>query len=301
MKHLYIFLLAIFITCSAKAQVFAPIGAEWYYTNIESFFGPSQGYEKIRVVGDTVIQGKNCRVLNRILMTTWNGAYTLPNTYLHISGDTVFRMAPDTTFSVLYNFGAQPGYSWVTKEWLWSQNAGYVDITITVDSISTMQHNGHQLRQLHLSTDHNLLSFGYRGTITETLGGANYMFLEDYAMSHDDIRVNLRCYSDPVFGNYQADPSIPCTQMISATPENNPVFPHKIYPNPTAGTVNIEFPSVNHPKTLRIYDALGRQIQQHQVTASQSEILVNLPTEGLYLFLTEIQGQIVFSQKVIRE
>ena len=59
-----IFLNAILLLCSSvAAQEFAPIGSEWYYTNIESFFLPNQGYVKIESVGDTIIQEISTRRL----------------------------------------------------------------------------------------------------------------------------------------------------------------------------------------------------------------------------------------------
>ena len=129
------------------------------------------------------------------------------------------------------------------------------------------------------------------------------MFPVDYGFSDSFIRIGLRCYSDPNFGNYQSNPSIGCTQLITTSaPENNPLFPQKTYPNPTAGLVKIEFPAeIRQPKTLRIFDTTGRLVQQHQIAAEQKAIQVTLPAKGLYLFLTEIQGQTVFSQKIIRE
>ena len=232
MKKLYSLLLVFLLSFGASAQVFATLGAEWHYTNLESGWMPNRGYEKVTAVGDTVIQGKVCRKLERTLVTTYSSTVqSLPDEFLHINGDTVFLLQADSLFHVLYNFAAQPGDSWIILGRTSWGDPTLGDVVVTVDSISVTSINGHQLRQLHVSTTTSLTSFGHPSTITEKLGGANYMFPVDYGFSDSFIRIGLRCYSDPNFGNYQSNPSIGCTQLITTSaPENNPLFPQKLTP-----------------------------------------------------------------------
>jgi hypothetical protein len=47
---------------SAIAQDFAPIGAEWYYTERHAFSGDIT-FLKISSIKDTIVNQKNCRIL----------------------------------------------------------------------------------------------------------------------------------------------------------------------------------------------------------------------------------------------
>jgi len=180
MKLLQTICLILVFNAFAQAQDFAPIGATWYYTNIESFFlYQYEGYIKVESIKDTIIQGHTCKELTKTRYGTNGSVGSIGNEYLYTSGDTVFHLSDNDTFYILYNWGAQVGDTWVTRTFdLYAQ--GDVETTIRVDNISTTTISGQTLRTLTIRTIDSLsinpisgsyMSFGAPGTLIEKLGG----------------------------------------------------------------------------------------------------------------------------------
>ena len=156
---------------------FAPVGSHWYYTNIPSFFSPDQDYVEVICIGDTVVQGKNCRHLQKI----YRGSYERDE-FVYSSGDTVFRLGDNDKFYVLYNFGAKPGESWLSRTAYLDDGSQQIELKVTVDSVAEEMINGQTLRVLYTSTDFHSISFGGywgpvgRGRIIERMVAAGICF-----------------------------------------------------------------------------------------------------------------------------
>ncbi len=88
-------LIFLFVNLQVQGQDFAPIGSKWYYTNIESFFSPNQGFVTIENVGDTIIQGLDCKILEQTEYRTSGDTIHKGFEYFYVSGDTVWRYADD--------------------------------------------------------------------------------------------------------------------------------------------------------------------------------------------------------------
>lgn len=264
--------------------VFAPVGAYWYYTNIPSFFSLYQNYVKVESIGDTIIQRKNCR---RLTKKRVNAAEK--EEFLYISGDTVYRLSDNNKFYVLYNFGAQPGDTWLSRSYTMDDGTEEDSLYIKVDSISSIQINGYQLRVLYVSSTHPYLGFGGywqpigKAKIIERLGGTWYMLPHNYAFLDNEIRIGLRCYFDDSFGLYNSGIVENCDDIILEIDEPNYESPTTCYPNPFIDKLNFDSPK-NILMHLTIFNTLEQPVYQQYFT---NQITVSTQTypQGVYYFI----------------
>ena len=109
MKYILLILLPFYLLSEGKAQNFAPVGAEWYYSE-DNVFAP-QGYESflhVIVLKDTLIQDKMCSQINCDGLC-WNPGGIQ---YTYSSADSVYLL--DTIldeFKLIYAFHASAGDS----------------------------------------------------------------------------------------------------------------------------------------------------------------------------------------------
>jgi len=158
MKSLYFFLLLFFTAYLSNGQGFAPVGAEWHYDEHFVFSGDVD-YIKITSEKDTMIAGELCRKITKRHKIICNDRpYT---EYLFSRNDTVFFL--DTAFNqfqILYIFSANAGDSWSIK--VRNEELQQTDsVFVVVDSVSTKQINGINLRALHVTYNHPFPEFPY--------------------------------------------------------------------------------------------------------------------------------------------
>ena len=161
-----------------KAQTsWAAPQATWYFTFDHFAYG---AYVKIEKVGDTLINGINCDVLQKTRIgydyssSFWD-TVNLGREYTCVSlnGDTVFCFR-NNHFYILYAFNAVPGNTW----YVGGNNINCDTIgKIRVDSIGTEIINSDTLRYLWTSPYANS-RYSFSGKIIEKLGCFGYMFPE---------------------------------------------------------------------------------------------------------------------------
>lgn len=262
--------------------VFAAPGSHWFYRNIISYFSPAENYTEITVKGDTTIQGKNCRILKKY------GGGAFQDEFVYCSGDTVFRLADNDTFYILYNFGAQIGDSWVTRSELLEDETAQEEMTITVFNLSTVVINGHTLRVLYVKSDHPALSFGEflqpngLSRITERLGGPWYMFPYNYAYLDFGIKAGLRCYSDNFLGNYETGIAATCDAIISDVNDLGVASTIRLFPNPFSSQLTVLLED-NEPHNLLLYDILGKLVLEQTITNAATIETGKIP-DGVYFY-----------------
>src|SRR5674476_688453 len=137
MKTLSVLVLLLVICLRGFTQTeFAPIGAEWYYTEAFAFWGDIN-YLTIKSVKDTTINGIQGRRLDcKILCDNPSGIQ-----YIHYSNDSLyFYNSALNTFQLIAAFNAQKGSSWniPIKNW----NKSIDTMTVFVDSTNFIPING---------------------------------------------------------------------------------------------------------------------------------------------------------------
>jgi hypothetical protein len=213
------FLVTFFVfSSSLVAQEWFPIGANWYYNQVD-FLLMGERFKYFEVTGDTTIQGKYCHTIEGECECS---EFALVN-YLHVDGEQIFYFDEvSSAFRILYDFGLAPGD---TLKYF-SYNHG--ETQYVLDSITTLDINGYALRVQH---------FQYVNGIWE-LGDKVFEFIGSNRCLYPLIGVcdpgtgGLRCYEDGILGLYKfIDIDIPCDYKTTATVDlQQPSV--KVYPSP---------------------------------------------------------------------
>lgn len=205
---LTLFLLHVSIVLSAQTNNFAPIGATWYYTDIDGIDYDdtlyTAGYTRAESVGDAIIDGIACRQITFTGYLSTGEIYDISDYYCYENEDKVY-FHDGTAFKLLYDFSGDNWYAWDIFYF------GEDSTEIIVDSVKYEDYDGTLLKTLYVHDDFTT-SFTWLGNkITERLGGASFMFMY-YGADDTYFPSGLRCYSDSVvnFTNTES----PCDSLI---------------------------------------------------------------------------------------
>ncbi|NJK97950.1 MAG: hypothetical protein HC905_26305 [Bacteroidales bacterium] len=135
--------LIIFQIYHSFGQDFAPIGAKWYYTEQFAFSGDIS-YLWIESVGDTIIKGKDCKILenNGGLMCAFHNT----KDFVYFEDSIAYFYVPEIdTFQILYDLKAQKDSSW-TIVFGMDLESKLDTIQVVVDSVSFMTINSKKLK-----------------------------------------------------------------------------------------------------------------------------------------------------------
>jgi len=291
-KLLLLFCLSISFNTYSQ-QPFAPPGATWHF-DWWSFYVGEVGFEVISYQQDTIIFGKQCQKLSRTLYHFPFGGFgssahdtiLLPDIFVYQNGDTVFWLS-DSSFLVLYNFGAQPGDEWVTEKF---DSAAICDTvsTIHVDTVGVDTINGVALRWMAVHTLWGSPT-GTNGRIYERLGSLEH-FLPPMFLYCDSLFIidaggySFHCYEDSTFPLYNSKTSA-CEYLLTVDVEENfqETF-SSITPNP--GYSHVIIKSQENIKDASIYDSIGRKVGEVKFNAGESatEYDVQNLEAGIYFF-----------------
>jgi len=278
-------------------QQFAPNSAVWNYTYNWSFF--NMGYMKLTVIGDTLIQGKSCKIIQKRNIghnSQFNTNYNLIDGYEYVYSDTdkvyYYRF---NKFFTLYDFGATPGTSWIIacENYLNHDSLS----KIIIDSVDIETINTVNLRTLYLHTDSG--SAGFLGMkMVEKIGCLNWMFPVNLFIIGPDYPEPLRCYYDDSLGLIQYI-LVSCDTLYNGFNEVNHFdYKIKLYPNPVNSISTLEWNGNNGKTfTLIIYNYLGEKIKIVTTKSQAIEINKSDFLKGIYFYrLTSNKEQISVGQ-----
>ncbi len=189
-------------TGAVKAQTeFAPLGATWYYGNMESMFGDI-GFTKTTVTDSAVIDGKKVKVLVSEYHQSNGGVFPRDTVYAYQTGDSVFFYL-DGAFHLVYNFSLNVGD---TME-LYNPDNKYCGDDrlyghVVVESIKTLNINGNQLKQFSFTPADSYSNYYH---YIEKIGTTSQLFGADCIADNFGAGIfgELRCYEDEEIGHYQ--------------------------------------------------------------------------------------------------
>lgn len=291
-------------------QGFAPIGAEWIYTNEYCFFPhPTCGYVKITVVSDTIFDGQTYSVLEKKYSDP-SYSYLDSTAYVTSVGDSVFTYDPyAATSNLLYDFSRAVGDTSVImapesgNTFSPSKGEMVSYFRVVVDSTAEIVVDGVPLRVQYTSpTDTSELQFLFR-TI-ERIGNVNSLFGISSTMLTAGYYGSLACYSE--LGGFHYGQPIETCGLISGIEQHEQVETVTVYPNPATDVVRFRVldPSASRKSgtgsssvgmTLRVLDAVGREVKALLILPERDEngsIDVSTLPQGIYfLELTDGQGR----------
>jgi hypothetical protein len=185
-------------------------------------------------------------------------------------------------FTVLYDFGAHEGDTWVTK-------VGTETLAMHVDAEEIVEYEGRFYRLLHVSDTDDIFS----GDIVCGIGHLTSFFPERLMDNGDGLRVEgLRCYwveDELVFKPSDEDCDAVYSEVHGLDEEGPSTLSTGlvIYPNPTDGTLFVQTLRATSllDQTYRIINLMGQIVLSGNITAETQQIdVANLP-KGMY-FIT---------------
>jgi hypothetical protein len=286
----------------------APIGAKWHISKIEGTMPPDQGYILYEVTGNSILQGKNVKVINKTYFHS-NGKDVTPleNEYTY-EEDSVVYYWKNGRFYTLYDFSARPGDRWtVYGSGSYKAYCDYDSLgVVVVDSVSTLTINNHKLKAIYTSPEINS-DWHFGGVILERIGNITHILPKSDGCILDtpDDEGTLRCYEDKIIGIYKAGycklVDCKCDELISFTglnSNNNGSF--QVYPNPVKDYLDLHITNNNLPervKTTEIYNLKGEKLASY---TNSNRIFVGSLRHGLYFLKLSYSDQQLF-YKFIKE
>lgn len=249
-------------------------GATWYYKYGEGLEAQSAGYEKLEVIGDTVVNNIDYRIINRIRVFSTGVEQVLNNLYLRYNSenDQVFRFS-DSTEYLLYDFSVEVGDTIIVEVINGLGEVSYCNLL--VDSIRIELFSDSIQRRVQYCTETQNFQFRFAGRIVEGIGSEVFLFPVDELACDAGCADNLRCFSDSKVKI--TSPNIGCDELITNTDliikQKNEL---KVFPNPAQDLLYIE--SMNPMLSVTILDLNGSDIIKKSV---YSELITSLDIQSL--------------------
>lgn len=305
-KHILLFILSCFVLNNfAQTTPWIQSGATWYYQWDCDFMIRNN---KIEYTHDTILYGKTCQVLK-----TTQSNYTasppiglisiqVSENYTYSNGDTVFYLV-DTSFTILYNFGALPGETWDLG--VDSNATDCTNSIVKVDSISSTIIASNPHRVLYVSDSANS-PVVISGTIIEHIGSMTYLFptvrVCDSSAVVDYCLISFACFSDSL-ENYSVIPPGECENPYHVgINEQNP-YSNKILisPNPAYDQIYVNWNSIGNG-TISLYNILGKLVLSKKLNQKTNETInVSGLESGVYFIYLKNKNEITEAIRFIKK
>ena len=258
----------------------APFGNEWYY-EIQNENG-SITYQYLYQAGDTIVQDEPTQILVKINTLYDKGPHEeITREYVYErDGKLYWWNKTLEEFTVLYDFGAQEGDTWVTK-------VDTETLIMHVDAVETLEYEGKTYRMLHVSDPDDLFS----GDIVCGIGHLTSFFPERLMNNGEGMRVEgLRCYwvEDELVFNPEGEDCDAIYSDIHGIEEDGPSTGSGtlvVYPNPTDGVLNVGLSHCGSRPEYRISNLMGQTLMTGNIIAETQRIDVSNLPQGMY-FIT---------------
>lgn len=275
-----------FTSLHAQSFDFAPIGAKWYYTELDDV-PPAIIPHVMECTAKEMFHGKLC---SKIIVPSI-GPLESP-VHLYTQNDTVFFYSTVTDqFEMLYDFRAKEGDTWVVGGVLSYDNVGnplYAD-TIRVDSVRSISVNGENLKVWYI-TDGYYYDWG--GRIFEKAGN-DMLFAPKFGLWELTIW-GLRCFETPDqlyhFDSFPCDTSY---SLISNAYNPEDAYKIAITPNPFYDKITISSDASFNGGIIRLYDQLGKLMLEKPLTAGVTTFETQALPAGIYFWkISDVEKRI---------
>jgi hypothetical protein len=271
----------------AQNPNFAPVGAYWRY-NFDDIRGP--GYAILKVVADTVVNGKTYRNLYLYANNYLSG--TSPYiTYTHfglldLRNDSVFLISRQGNVRFLYSFKQAVG------DTIFYLKTATQQEYVVADSVKTENILGQNRRVVYF-TKHckrqNLLKANKAIRLAENVGLIDdLMDFGDFLCGIPETRdYKLTCYNSGT-AIYPPNPSN-CSPISAINERIDAQI--SIFPNPANRDLTISFPSELKLNSVELMNYLGQKIKVEKGDNLQKINVSNLPNGAYFIrFLFDNQS-----------
>jgi hypothetical protein len=292
--------------------------ATWHFTYLEI---PYYGYLEISYSSDTIMKGLNWQKfsvsgLSEVRIGPLQGDILQDTVnrdpiYLHSRNDSVFRMLPDTSAQLLFDFNTQTGGSWqYDQDTLFNECSDPSIATVLDIGFDTINGQIAQYWLVESSMDTIISPWDttYRCSAPSCLTGKIYrdfgllfyrtLFkpLDNYC-GNDHIdwlhSFDLRCFSNTNLSlNFTSQD---CDYWPRISIDEIELIPLELYPNPSNGSVFIE--TYLTIEKIVILDSRGRKL-----SISYGSKHIQLPQQsGLYFLCIHLKNQPLRLKRIIKQ
>ena len=184
----------------------APIGAKWYISVIESLMPLNEGYILYEVSRDTLMEDKKVKVITKTYFHSNGQDVTALESEYTYQEDGIVYYLKNGRFYTLYDFNAKQGDKWtVYGSGKYREICDYDSLgVVVVDSVSTVIVNDQTLKAIYTSPD-SASDWYFEGVILERIGNITHLFpqSEGCVLDFPDGEGSLRCYEDSIIGIYK--------------------------------------------------------------------------------------------------
>ena len=297
-QNIIFFLSVAFIQSFAQLPAnFAPVGTRWEYNYFS--YGQTQGKYAYESVKDTIYNGAPHRIINltsKLKCDYINCEFVTSKStfFLTVRNDSLLS-ANQVGYKFLFNFKYKVGDS--------------IPIRSSDGSKSVVKRIADTL------IDNKLLKFWeisytcpqrtYRAgreritKVYELIGADNDGFYEFEEKCTSDPNSKVLCSTQS--GNWSYNPLI-CQYSVGTNELKNPPLSIKAYPNPTSGSLTVDFDVQTTYKeaSFSLIDITGREVLNQKINKGQKQMIWQTEQldQGLYLIILKIDKQIVYQSKV---
>jgi hypothetical protein len=300
--RIYFTILTIILSCTIKLSAqteWAPTGAKWYY-EFSYNNGNAESYITIESIGDTVIDGISCKILQQECI---RDPYYLNRKYYTYKNDDQVWLYDGSAFRLLYDFSIQPQDEWTT----YGPSLYHMCDTLTnilVDSVGYEELNGLSFKYMIVSFPEFGWNFSLCGNeqtrISEKFGSYGFMFPQEECGSDIPAPCMLRCYEDSEFGYYSTGVDDSCTYEYGVGIKDIMLVENvKIGPNPVKDILSIELKGNTENSKFWIYNATGGIVTTSAITNSTTRFDMSQFKKGTYIVKIYYDG-IYSGGKVIK-
>lgn len=308
MKQILLFFMLSYVTIAhLNGQSWVSNNSLWHY----NFYGAGDGFYKIEMGTDSLIQNKNCQqflIKKYIFWRQPNNTYTLatildePSQYTYTSGDTVFYLNEDK-FYMLFNFNANIGDEWVlsNKPINFPGFDSTSKVKVTNKSIITI--NGKSQRAIFLQTI-DRSQVGIDGWVVEKIGPINTQYLFPSGKNSDSTVIcyelgYFKCFNDSLFGLYNPN-GIDCEYLLNHVGINeNKEQVFDVFPNPSSEKITLNF-SIDGEYQATIYDLSNKVVLSKNFKSTTCEIDLTGLSKGVYTLKIKNKDSDFTSRKIIK-
>lgn len=283
----------------SSAQTWAPIGAKWSYTLRFAFSGEVDTLV-VRSTGDTIIQGKQCRILKKNITTCdERGIYE----YMYSdSGKVFFFDNSRSKFQMLFNINAKIADTWI---WKIKDFPSQDSVVVIVDSISTITINSIIYKKIFVEYVNVTLpwSISGNGRIIENMGDDYYLFPWVSGICDITFGGPLRCYQDSIMGHFETGVVSNCNyRTVGLNEKSKSEIVISIYPNPTRNTFSIILDETEpfNSKQVEITNLLGVRIFLGTFSTNKYSIDLTNQPDGVYFISIKLDGKSVY-YKILKQ
>jgi hypothetical protein len=300
MKKSLLILSTLMCVITYGQKEFATFGATWYYSKRENFAG-SEGYIKIVSEKDTIIEGKQSKILTQKYYSSEGDSSTLNNLYVYQSGDTAYYWI-DNDFRILYNFSLEKGDTMeiYSKEIACPGNESHTG-KIKVDTIVNVLINGVELKKFFTSPT-NSSAYKFPGPFVEIIGCLNGIYPVDTGCSADVFPEigNLRCYFDSSFGHYHVPGSLYCDSLLNNIKPKFKTSNLKVYYSSDSKTFSIDLNIQNLSGVVffKVLDITGKNIFSSIVQSTIYQMNIPVSISGIYVLQIFNNQNLIYHEKI---